>query len=184
MGLSEAMPSIQDTSDFNVWHCSADSKAVHGKHYAEIMAASKFILCPRGLGTSSFRLFEAMEAGRAPVIVSNQWVEPDFVNWHFAVRIPEHQVKTIPAYLASIKDEAEERGDAARAAWEQAFAPDKIFHSAADAVARLSVLRNHARPKVFLQSARNMLIEGELKLMSTARQVRDRLIEPNADQAG
>jgi len=183
MALSEEMPSIQDTSDFNVWHCSADTKAVHGRHYADIMASSNFVLCPRGLGTSSFRLFEAMEAGRAPVVISNQWVEPDFVNWDFAIRIPEHKIKSIPAHLASIKDEALERGLAARAAWEQYFAPDRIFHSAADAIEQLSYVRHHAKSKVFFQSARKVLIESEIRLLSTARQVRTRFAEPSADQA-
>ena len=54
-----------------------------GKHpqpvklgYADLMAGSKFILCPRGSGTSSIRLFEAMRAGRVPVIISDNWVPP------------------------------------------------------------------------------------------------------------
>ena len=42
--------------------------------YWEIMARSKFVLCPRGAGASSIRLFEAMQAGVAPVISSDDWI--------------------------------------------------------------------------------------------------------------
>lgn len=184
MSLSEILPSIQDTSEFNVWHCSADTKAIRGKHYADIMAASEYVLCPRGLGTSSFRLFEAMEAGRAPVIISNQWVEPEIVDWDFAVRIPESKIKSIPSYLASIKDEARERGLAARVAWESVFAPDRIFNSAADSVARLSLQRDQITPKFYFSNIRKILVNGELKFVSAARQVRDRMDDLSPDNAG
>src|SRR2546423_4170060 len=40
----------------------------------EICKASKFILCSRGVGTSSVRLFDTMRMGRVPVILSDQWL--------------------------------------------------------------------------------------------------------------
>lgn len=175
MGLSSRMPSVQDTSDFNVWHCSADVKASQGQNFADIMAASHFVLCPRGLGTSSFRLFEAMEAGRAPVIISNQWVAPDCVNWDFAVRIPEHDIDTIPGYLAAIADEAQERGEAARKEWERTFARDRFFDTSVNSVARLADSRQRKSSKVYLQNLRKVLVKGEMELTTNARRIRDRV---------
>lgn len=173
--LASRSPSVQDTSDFNVWHCSPDIKSSQGQNYASVMADSKFVLCPRGMGTSSFRLFEAMEAGRAPVIISNQWVEPNFVDWDFVVRIPEHDVLSIPDYLSSIADEANDRGEAARRAWEKTFAPDQVFHTAIDAVGSLAELRKNATTRIYFQNVRKVFIEGELRFMTTARKLRDRI---------
>ena len=97
--------------------------------YADLLADSKFVLCPRGLGTSSARLFETMQAGRVPVIISDQWVRPQGPAWdELAVFVPESQVDQIPRLL----EEAEARWPAmarrARAAWEEFFAPDAVFH--------------------------------------------------------
>ena len=40
------------------------------RRYAELTKASKFVLCPRGVGASTIRLFETMRMGRVPVILS------------------------------------------------------------------------------------------------------------------
>ncbi len=36
---------------------------------------------PRGIGASSVRIFEAMRAGRAPVIISDDWIVPPVGDW-------------------------------------------------------------------------------------------------------
>ena len=147
------------------------------------MARSDYVLCPRGIGTSSFRLFEAMEAGRAPVIISNDWVQPGFIDWDFAVRIAENDIGCIPDYLAAIRDEAKDRGRAARAAWEQWFAPDRLFNSAAQVLAELSESRHEACPAVHFQSVRKVMIEGELRFVTTARKLRSRFADVLPDSA-
>jgi hypothetical protein len=48
----------------------AESQVDFLTNYAKLIYASKFILCPRGNGISSYRLFETLEAGRVPVILS------------------------------------------------------------------------------------------------------------------
>ncbi len=132
--LSENSDGVLDTSDFNVWDCTVSEKASQGNLFAKTMAESHFMLCPRGIGTSSFRLFESMEAGVAPVIISNQWVPPPHVDWSFAVRVNERKIGTIPEVLRAIKDEAADRGQAARAAWESAYAPDVMFDTLGDSI--------------------------------------------------
>src|SRR5262249_4643289 len=41
-----------------------DQSDQYGIRYAQLLGDSKFVLCPRGRGTSSWRLFETMKAGR------------------------------------------------------------------------------------------------------------------------
>ncbi len=49
--------------------------------YAEMIGRSKFVICPRGRGASSMRLFEVLQVGRCPVIVSDEWLPPPLVDW-------------------------------------------------------------------------------------------------------
>ena len=51
------------------------------------------MLCPRGQGTSSIRLFEAMRMGIAPVIISDKWIGPKGPEWEsFAVFVKEKDI--------------------------------------------------------------------------------------------
>lgn len=99
------------------------------QRYAKILTESAFILCPRGGGASTFRLFEAMMLGRVPVIVSDQWVPPEGPDWEkFSVRVREAEVETIPGILMERESEAEAMGAAARAAWLEWFSETTSFH--------------------------------------------------------
>ncbi|MCC5637253.1 glycosyltransferase family 47 protein [Nostoc sp. CHAB 5844] len=97
--------------------------------YAELMSRSRFVLCPRGVGTSSIRLFEAMECGAVPVIISDSWIPPTGPNWEkFSLRIPENQIAEIPSIIESYEHRSEEMGQLARQAWENWFADEVSFH--------------------------------------------------------
>ena len=52
--------------------------------YCNLMASSKFALCPRGYGKTSFRLYEAMELGCVPVYITDmKWLPyADVINWN------------------------------------------------------------------------------------------------------
>lgn len=90
---------------------------------------SAFVLAPRGFGTSSMRLFEAMELGRAPVIIGDAWVPPVGPDWEdFSVRVAERDIARIPSLLAALEPDAARRGRAARAAWEAWFSEAVSFH--------------------------------------------------------
>lgn len=96
--------------------------------YAALLTDSKFILCPKGIGTSSSRLFETMQAGRIPVIISDNWVRPAGPKWdEFAIFIPESQVHTIPEVLAREELNWLPKATLARENWEAFFAPDALF---------------------------------------------------------
>lgn len=49
----------------------------HGlREYCEVIANSKYLLCPRGYGQSSFRIQEAIDFGAIPVYISDEFVFP------------------------------------------------------------------------------------------------------------
>lgn len=99
------------------------------RQYVERCHDSKFILCPRGDNVNSMRLYEAMRMGRAPVIISDQWIAPEGPDWAtFSLRVSQDEVHTIPARLEALESRAEEMGRRARAAWTSWFAADVIFH--------------------------------------------------------
>jgi hypothetical protein len=138
---------VEDTSHFSLWReLAPDDEERHRRRYASILARSKFVVCPRGVGTSTYRLFEALEAGRAPVLLADQWVAPEGPDWSsFLLRIPEERVADLPEILRDHESEAAERGAGARRAWDEWFAPDVRFHTAVEACS--SILAGRRRPE-------------------------------------
>lgn len=99
------------------------------RRYLETTWASRFVLCPRGYGVSSMRLFETMRAGRAPVILADEWVPPDGPDWErFSVRVGEADWAALPALLEAREPEADGMGQIARQQWEEWFSPPVLFH--------------------------------------------------------
>jgi hypothetical protein len=98
------------------------------ERYGEELAAVRFVVCPRGAGPGSMRIFEAMKAGRAPVVVSDEWVEPEGPDWaSFSLRLAERDVEQLPLLLERRAGEAAEMGRRARQAWERWFSPEASF---------------------------------------------------------
>ena len=116
-----------------------DATVAHLKqHYVDVARDSCFILCPRGSGASSIRLFEAMQLGRAPVIISDQWVPPEGPDWDaLSVRAPEHDLDALPDLLRAHEADAEAMGRRARQAWDTFFSEQSIFHTTCEACASL-----------------------------------------------
>jgi hypothetical protein len=109
--------------------------------YADSIREAAFALCPRGGGTASFRLFEAMLLGRAPVIVSDGWVSPNGPDWDaFSVRVAESEVASIPAILRERAGDAATMGAAAHEAWSEWFAPEVSFHRTVESLLALDAL--------------------------------------------
>lgn len=93
--------------------------------YARELKRSRYVLCPRGIGTSTFRLYEAMALGRAPVILSDNWISPVGPAWpDFAIQISEDKYALIADIVREYDSEWRERGRIAHAAWKAWFAPD------------------------------------------------------------
>ncbi|MBC8081688.1 MAG: exostosin family protein [Hymenobacter sp.] len=115
-------------------------------HYAQLLTNSKFILCPKGIGTSSSRLFETMQAGRVPVIISDNWVRPAGPDWdEFAIFIPEDEVHTIPDILEKEEESWPEKSRLARKAWEDFFAPESLFTYFTDNIITLERVKKNIK---------------------------------------
>jgi hypothetical protein len=110
------------------------------------MAQSKFILCPRGIGVSTWRLFETMRAGRVPVIMADDWVPSIGPKWQsFAVFVREAEVQGVPELLERLEDSAETRGAVARKEWRAWYARDVIFNTTVDLLLRAQSRRGAER---------------------------------------
>jgi hypothetical protein len=99
------------------------------RRYADLIRTTKFNLCPRGLSTSSIRVFETMSMGRVPVILSDGWIPPRGPSWEdFAIQVPEREFARIPRLLEEREAEAVDMGERARREWERWFSDEVIFH--------------------------------------------------------
>jgi hypothetical protein len=121
---------VQDTTDYAHWNEESKmSKAQAQRDYAEIIARSHFALSPRGAGFGSIRLFEVMEMGVAPVLLSDRYALPKGPDWDgFLIRVREADYARLPEILEARVAESEERGRKARQAWETFFAPEVAFN--------------------------------------------------------
>ena len=146
LGLRHPQGFVADTSGtFNALDLPSDDVDERKRRYAEILGASRFVLCPRGAGPSSFRLYEAMAAGRAPVILADDWVAPHGPAWEeFSLRVPEARVGELPALLERAEPRAAAMGARARRAWDEWFAPDVLFHQVVENCRALAADRGRA----------------------------------------
>ncbi|MEY2557200.1 MAG: hypothetical protein QOE34_625 [Verrucomicrobiota bacterium] len=136
-----------------------DEKRDYHRRYAELTKATKFVLCPRGLGASTIRLFETLRMGRVPVILSDEWVEPVGPCWHkCAIRIRERDFAQVPRILEERESEAVEMGQLARREWEEWFSEEVVFHRAVELCIEIAkerrVPESLARWPVYLQYLR------------------------------
>ncbi len=162
---------LRDTSDFNVWKSEPAEMAVRGREYASALATSHFVLCPRGIGTSSIRLYETLEAGRVPVIISDHWAPPPETDWSFAIQIEERRIRSIPGLLSALEGEAAERGQAARQAWLDHYAPETLFNTVGNSLESLILSDHgdrHRRPGAQLNK---WLAGGELLTRTAAQRL-------------
>jgi hypothetical protein len=128
-----------------VFDSAAVSAAAWGdaqERYRQQVARSKFVLCPRGKGASSYRLFETLSAGRVPVVISDAWVEPPGLDWRAcSVRVAEKEVATIPALLESLEPQWEAMAAQARESYARLFHTDALFNYLGDSLETLQRTR-------------------------------------------
>ena len=138
LALDHPRALIEDTSRHDFF--AGDDPVLEGaqQRYRDVIGRSKFVLCPRGAGTSSFRLFETLAAGRVPVILSDDWVEPDGVDWpSCSVRVREADAAAVPDLLTRLEPGWSEMGAAAAAVYDEWFAPDVWFHHVVESCAEI-----------------------------------------------
>lgn len=154
---------VERTEPFRMWDADADPD--RQALFRRTLERSKFVVCPRGHATSSFRMYEAMAAGCAPVIVSDGWVAPPGPAWErFSVRWPERRVAELPAHLEQLEERAEDMGREARQAFDRWCAPGRAV---ADGLLRLLSLPSamEMRPS----GAATWLLDGNYRRLALAR---------------
>jgi len=113
------------TNEYNHWNDDVLNRLTFQTQYWETLAKSKFSLCPRGQGASSIRLFETMEVGVAPVVISDSWIPPIGINWkEFTIFIPEKKIHKLYDILKNHESEWMERGKLAEIAHKTRFADE------------------------------------------------------------
>jgi len=100
--------------------------------FIESLGGSKMVLAPRGGGLSSYRFFEAMSAGRVPILIADDWELPckDLIEWDKCmIQIPESEARRAgPFLIKRLKGvgnrDLAEMGLSAYAAWRSYLSPD------------------------------------------------------------
>jgi len=133
--------------------------------YREMMERSKFVLCPSGEGLSSFRTYEVMAAGRVPVIIADGWLPPQGTAWNdFALFVPESEIENIPLILEQHEPQSDAMSQAARAAFEETYAPTKIFNHLINLCSELIPVKKNSiwyrfPPKLAARALRHKVIK-------------------------
>jgi len=178
LDLHHPRAKVEDTAQLNASLKKSDR---YFERYLEICRDSKFILCPRGAGPSSLRLFECLKLGRIPVIISDDWVPPPGPDWEtFSVRIAESNVASIPECLEEREADAPLMAHKAHKAWEEWFAAGVTFHRSVECcldimnsrpwpetVLRLGLIREVLRPRHARSLARTILPSSLMRLIRT-----------------
>lgn len=146
---------LEDTTGIDFFSTAGEEIDRRKRHYAKIVHRSKFVLCPRGAGPTSFRLFETMAAGRVPVIMGDEWVPPSGPRWSdCSIQVPEADVVRLPQLMESHEHHYSTMAERARAEWEEWFAPDVRFHRMVESCA--DILRTRRLPEAVSQRLPNL----------------------------
>ena len=140
--------SIQVTKDYHHFEMNKDLAAkTRQQRYAELFRNSQFSLCPRGRGPSSMRLYDSMRFGVVPVVISDEWVRPSFVDWEScSIQVKEKHLKHLHEILIEHQGDCEKMGQAARAVYENHFAEDRLAITLESALRQLmSALKTHKK---------------------------------------
>jgi len=87
-----------------------ENQMAQKQEFQNILARSRFSLCPRGTGAGTLRFWESLQAGAIPVLLSDNLCLYDGIDWNKTIiRIPEADVEKIPTILESISKEQEDQ---------------------------------------------------------------------------
>jgi hypothetical protein len=130
-------PNVVLRSEF--WGALEDSSALLAarREYVNNLLESDYVLCVRGIGNFSYRLYETLSVGRIPVFVDTDCVLPlDFdIDWReYCVWVDGDEIDRIGdrvlEFHESLDDAAfDERQRACRRLWESKISPEGFFGS-------------------------------------------------------
>ena len=151
----------------------SSNQSDNDQDYVDVIRRSKFVLAPRGLGVSSWRLFETLKAGRVPVIISDDWVEPKGIDWSaVSVRVRESDIWQIPQILEALEPDSARMGLNARRTWKRCFSSVHSFSWIAERLEEIQSQRS--LPGVELQHDFSKLFMRE-NLKQKIAYVRERI---------
>ena len=162
---------VENTSTYYHWDLAQPDRAGRQRRYADVLATSHFVLCPRGAGTGSIRLFEVMSAGVAPVLLSDRYLLPPHVAWQsFLLQVPERDIRSLPDLLEAERATSARRGQLARQAWLEHFSPQREWDAIIDGCA---AALHHGPPaeSSFRRSQHRLILRARLqrRLRTAAR---------------
>jgi glycosyltransferase involved in cell wall biosynthesis len=132
--------------------------------FLDTILDAKFSLCPRGNGPASYRLQESLALGRAPVIISDDWVPCADVDWErFAIFVAEKSLPELPAILREYEPRWKEMGDMARQAYESHFSESVFAFRAVEQIVAIYNVRRHDE-RLFVSLWEQVLAEAERRL--------------------
>jgi hypothetical protein len=78
------------------------------KEYQDVLARSRFSLCPRGTGASTIRFWESLQAGAIPILIADEMSLPDGIDWQQCIiQVAEKDTLAINELLKTISPEKE-----------------------------------------------------------------------------
>ena len=138
LALEHPRAKIVDRGAAKAWEMTEAEKADYQQAYVDGILGSHFVLCPAGIGPASCRLFETLQMGRPPVIIADQWIPVDGVDWDAcSVRVRERDIEKLPAILEEREPEAVAMGRRAREVWERHFSPEVSLQRLCETADRL-----------------------------------------------
>ena len=127
--------------------------------FIDAILDAKFSLCPRGNGPASYRLQESLALGRAPVIISDDWVPVSDLDWRrFAIFVREKDLSNLPAILREHEPCWKEMGDRALETYESFFSRETFAANALNHIA--AIYRNRAHDERHFISQWDQMIEA------------------------
>lgn len=120
-----------DTTNFMYYYNDPAAKAERQELYKNSLKNSLTVICPRGYGISTLRFYEAMSAGRLPVVLADGFMPPlsDRINYaEFCLQVPEASANNIAEILSQWisgmnAGEIIEKCKTARKTWEEYLSP-------------------------------------------------------------
>jgi hypothetical protein len=120
---------VQDSSKFDFFSNTIEEQMDRQRFYFETLLTSKFSLCPRGSGASSIRLFESMQLGVVPVIISDAWIYPHGIKWsEFSIILKEKDIRDLERIITSFESSFQEMGLLARKIFEENFTKETYLN--------------------------------------------------------
>jgi hypothetical protein len=86
-----------------------EDKAEHddAREFNQILARSRYSLCPSGTGPNNIRFWESLGAGSIPVLLSDQLLLPEYDWQNCILRVLEKDLELLPDILGNITRERE-----------------------------------------------------------------------------